>query len=148
MFTLFSRRASASPLAPSSWILLCERLSVVRFYERKVNMWTTKIRRRRFSPCFVWKHQPVLWFVHRRTDKIWDWLLLMSMREKWRCWKKIRRKCFTLFSRKTSANALAPWSSISILSTLSVVSVYEKKVKMLTRKIRKEGCSPYFLWEH
>ena len=40
------------------------------------------------------------------------------------------KKMFTVFPRKASASALPPSARIELRSRLSVVSVYERKVKM------------------
>ena len=44
--------------------------------------------------------------------------------------KDKEKKVFTVFPRKATASALTPSASISLASRLSVVSVYESKVKM------------------
>jgi hypothetical protein len=59
-FTLLSRKASASALAPSAPILLRSRLTLVSVLNRGVEMSTVDIRRKRCLPCSVGKHQPVL----------------------------------------------------------------------------------------
>jgi hypothetical protein len=41
-----------------------------------------------------------------------------------------KNKMFTLFSRKASASALAPAKSISLPARLSLLSVYERIVKI------------------
>ena len=43
--------------------------------------------------------------------------------------KDEEKKMFTVLSRKASASAFAPAAPIPFLSRLSVVSVYERKVK-------------------
>ena len=43
---------------------------------------------------------------------------------------KEKKKMFTMFSRKASASAWAPSAAISFSPRLSVVSVYERKVKI------------------
>ena len=43
--------------------------------------------------------------------------------------KDEKKKMFTLLSRKASASAFAPSPPIPLSSRLSVVSVYERKVK-------------------
>ena len=40
------------------------------------------------------------------------------------------KKVFTVFPRKASASAFAPFAPIELPSRLSVVSVYERKVKI------------------
>ena len=44
--------------------------------------------------------------------------------------KDKEKKMLTMFSRKASASALAPPAPIELPSRLSVVSVYERKVKI------------------
>ena len=44
--------------------------------------------------------------------------------------KDKEKKMFTIFPRKASASALAPSALIELPSRWSVVSVYERKVKM------------------
>jgi hypothetical protein len=72
MFTLFSRKASASSVAPTAPIFVSARLSVVSVYERIVMISTRKIRRRTFLLCLLGKHQPVLWLTHRRSHCMRD----------------------------------------------------------------------------
>jgi hypothetical protein len=196
MFTLFSRKASASCLAPLAPIPFPPRLSVVSVYESKVKIWMRKIRRKRCSPCFREKHQPVVWLLYPRFHCERGWVWWVSTREKWRyegerlgekdvhlvfaksisqlfgsfsadfivskveCGECLRelsedtkekdseKKMFTLFSRKASASCLTPSAPISFSARLSVVSVYERKVKIWRRKIRRKRCSPCFHGKH
>ena len=99
MFTVFSRKASASALAPSAPIELSLRFSVVSVYERKVKMWRRKIRRRRCSPRFLEKRQLVLSLLQHRSYCLWDQVWWVSMQEKCICegersWRKRCSPCF------------------------------------------------------
>ncbi len=80
MFTLLSRKALVSCLAPSSPILFPSRSSVVSVYERKVQMSTRERSRKRYSPCSLGKCQPIVWHLQRRYDWIWGWVWWVSMR--------------------------------------------------------------------
>jgi hypothetical protein len=72
MFTLFSPKPMASALAPSSPILFPSKLSVVSIYEREVKLSTGKTRSKRCLPCFLGKHQPLLWFLQRQYHYLRD----------------------------------------------------------------------------
>jgi hypothetical protein len=51
----------------------------------------------------------------------------------------------TLFSPNISASTLNPSAPTLLSPRLNVVSVYERKLKMAVRKIKRKRCSPRFL---
>jgi hypothetical protein len=86
MFTLVSPKVRASALPPLSSIILYDRSSVVSVYKSRVKIFTKRMKKKRCSPCFSGKHQPVLWLLHHRFHCMRDWAWWVSIREKWRYW--------------------------------------------------------------
>jgi hypothetical protein len=84
IFTLVSRKATANAFAPSSPISFNPRFSVVSVYERKLKISTKYTRRKRYPPCFLGKHPPVISLLHRRYRSLADWVRSVSMKENWR----------------------------------------------------------------
>jgi hypothetical protein len=127
MFTLFSRKASASAFAPSAPILLRRRFSMVSVYKKKVKMTTRNIR-----------EEDVHLIFSESISQYFSSFIADTIIFEIECGECLRKKCedvnekdhqkkiFTLFSRKASPSASAPSAPISLFARFSAVSIYDR----------------------
>jgi hypothetical protein len=137
--TFFSRKAPASAFAPSCPIPFDRRLSVVSVYERKLKISARNTKRKRYSPWFLGKQQPVLSLLHRRYHSIADWVRWVSMRENLRYEQETQwEKDIHLVFSESSSQCCCSFSADSIPFEIEYGEYLWEKIEDMNKKDKEK----------